>query len=149
MYIRRRRCLLTSLSSHTLPNTSFSPLAHTQTYLPSQPCPPRNQPTLATHAFLPKTSKPKACSPTRPRPSSSRTTSARPCAMHRPRGFRRWSDTTSVPITRYLAPFEFDWEHSACNVETMTTGCPPLFPSPSDHDAFGPDLRHCGRLTQY
>ncbi|KAK0707357.1 Pyruvate/Phosphoenolpyruvate kinase-like domain-containing protein [Lasiosphaeris hirsuta] len=37
-----------------------------------------------------------------------------------------YSGLSSVPITRFLAPFGFDvvwidWEHTSCNVETMTT----------------------------
>lgn len=37
-----------------------------------------------------------------------------------------YAGLSSVPITRYLAPMGFDmvwidWEHTACNIETMTT----------------------------
>ena len=42
---------------------------------------------------------------------------------------------SSIPIARWIAPMGFDvvwidWEHSSCNVETMTTVCylPPLTP---------------------
>ncbi|EQB55778.1 HpcH/HpaI aldolase/citrate lyase family protein [Colletotrichum gloeosporioides Cg-14] len=37
-----------------------------------------------------------------------------------------YAGLSSVPITRYVAPMGFDacwidWEHTSCNVETMTT----------------------------
>jgi hypothetical protein len=37
-----------------------------------------------------------------------------------------YAGLSSIPITRFLAPFGFDavwidWEHTSCNVETMTT----------------------------
>lgn len=40
-----------------------------------------------------------------------------------------YAGLASVPITRWLAPMGFDyvwidWEHSAMNIETMTTVCP-------------------------
>ena len=39
-----------------------------------------------------------------------------------------YAGLSSVPITRFLAPFGFDsiwidWEHTSCNTETMTTVC--------------------------
>jgi 4-hydroxy-2-oxoheptanedioate aldolase len=39
-----------------------------------------------------------------------------------------YAGLSSVPITRFLAPMGFDmvwidWEHTSCNVETMTTVC--------------------------
>ena len=42
-----------------------------------------------------------------------------------------FSGLSSVPVTRFLAPVGYDmvwidWEHTSCNVETMTTVCYPV-----------------------
>lgn len=44
-----------------------------------------------------------------------------------------YAGLSSIPITRFLAPFGFDavwidWEHTSCNVETMTTVSKPRTP---------------------